>query len=44
MLESDRGRRGGEWYSGGVGASDMSRRYARMLGARGGTSASPKGG
>lgn len=44
ILEGDMGRRGGEWYSGGVGASDGSRRceYARMLGARGGPSASPK--
>jgi hypothetical protein len=41
-LEGDMARRGGEWYSGGVGASDGSRRcgYARMLGARRGVSAS----
>ena len=43
VLEGDRRRRGWERYSGGVGASDGSRRYARMLGARGGKSASPKG-
>lgn len=42
-LDGDTARRGGEWYNGGVGASNESR-YVRMLGARANWSAISKGG
>lgn len=42
-LDGDTARRGGEWYNGGVGASNDSR-YVRMLGARANWSAISKGG